>query len=1413
MSNKRYYVFVISFLLLITLIGGVYGLEEMKIKQADNLVSLDEMSVQERIGVLNQKIKEKNLSWVAGETSMSKLSKEERRARLGFIKPPFQKQNAGIETNYVTYPLSTSYPSSLDWRNKDGNNWISPIKDQIGCGSCWAFAGVGVLESKAKIDLNNSGYSIDLSEQDGISCNTEGYSCSGGWASSVFNLTKNTGIVKESCFSYTATNNSCSNKCSGWQNQVLKINDYKAISASPASIKHAINDHGPVTVYMGVYEDFYYYKNEIYKWTYGGFEGYHEILIVGFNDSGSYWICKNSWGTGWGENGYFRISYDENVLDWYVWNPSLLGEFFLDGSQYITSTDIGTIPTVNSAQANITYANSTIPINFSVYAKGNSIKNLTSVEINGTTMSGTLSTGGIFSTIKNLSVIGCYGFEGICVLTINATDDAGKANTNEKITVMVDDLAPRVTANPTVYPVNQNATRNGSLITLNATINDLGTGVNATVNASQVNGSLRNIILDNISGFYTNSTVIVNISDGTYRLNVTAFDNVGNKNDTVQISVIVDNTPPSNITINPISYQRGSAANNRSIIGFNASADDPVINLTSAGLKNASVNASLINNTGRIELTNQSGIWRGNATFDKLIPPDDGNYSLNVTFFDYAGNLNDSAQINITIDNTPPSVTEVSLTSLVEIGSFTNISANITDNFELNTTDVYLLVEYPNGSSRHHSMTMSNSVAMNNNGGEVYFNFTDTAQYGRYNITIIANDTTGNTNNSEKTWFVTTKSNSSVVLIHGGGRGETAYGPDIWNRSNFTGLVAEETLNVQNVSGRDIPKMNLWYNTTKQIVRYKVNEANSILAVEQGLDSNGVKVSQGGYYAKIGWQGIPYVAFNGKADKISRLILEQGLTDSKTLTVKETWDMGEGFSLKLQGIDANATPKQAWLALYKNATRLDDKVVFESAVYTFINSTAGESNVPIFVTYADNISETSIRLKYTWLISDIITNINAGDLFGNLKVTMIGSDFINLTNDNTAITLSHQNSNIYLMDDLYFGVANNTSLEYYPFFQYNEPTRINATENTDVYLEILTNSSVAGSFKITKMTDVPAGMNRSFGLTPFGKYISINSNMADILNWALIKIYYTEDELIASGLDENSLRISWHNESSNSWELLAKGSPSWVNDAGVSTANLNNYSGYVWANLSNLSTFAILAVPPVTTTTTSSSSGSGGGGGGGGTSGENYTNIEVKEKYYLHIFKDKVTSYRFTNRSNPVMFVNITGNISAGEINAAVEVLRNTSTLIKPPNPAPGIVYKNVNIWVGTTGFAVPKNIKTAVIRFKVLNMWLESNSIEANEIRMVRWDGSKWVTLHTGVMEKDSTNTYYEATTDTFSPFTITGLAHAVVVSETPTKQSETAKATAVPAKNGIPGFEATIAISVIALLAASLRNDRKRR
>jgi len=213
----------------------------------------------------------------------------------------------------------------------------------------------------------------------------------------------------------------------------------------------------------------------------------------------------------------------------------------------------------------------------------------------------------------------------------------------------------------------------------------------------------------------------------------------------------------------------------------------------------------------------------------------------------------------------------------------------------------------------------------------------------------------------------------------------------------------------------------------------------------------------------------------------------------------------------------------------------------------------------------------------------------------------------------------------------------------------------------------------------------------------------------------------------------------------------------------------------------------------------SSSSGGGGGGGGGVASAEDYSNIEVKEKYDQYIFKDKITSYIFTSKNNPVLFVNITGNVNAGEISAAVEVLRSPSSIVK--GPAPGIAYKNINIWVGTSGFAVPKNIKNADITFRVEKQW--TDTVDPVSIALYRYD-SQWIKLPTQKLREDTEFEYYVASTEKFSPFAITGLRNveepisaSVVKAETATDGAliETTTMTAVPTEKA-SGFEVTLAV-----------------
>lgn len=158
--------------------------------------------------------------------------------------------------------------------------------------------------------------------------------------------------------------------------------------------------------------------------------------------------------------------------------------------------------------------------------------------------------------------------------------------------------------------------------------------------------------------------------------------------------------------------------------------------------------------------------------------------------------------------------------------------------------------------------------------------------------------------------------------------------------------------------------------------------------------------------------------------------------------------------------------------------------------------------------------------------------------------------------------------------------------------------------------------------------------------------------------------------------------------------------------------------------------------------------------GGGYASGEKYSNIEVSEKHERSIYKDKVTPYMFINNSNPIVFVNIIGYENFGDIAISVEVLRNTSSMVK--TAPPGITYKNVNIFSGSSSFNSPKIIKKDTTRFRVLNKWLKENNIES--VRMAMWNKINWEYLETNEFSKDDIFTYYDAFTPVFSNFAIMG-------------------------------------------------------
>ena len=122
--------------------------------------------------------------------------------------------------------------------------------------------------------------------------------------------------------------------------------------------------------------------------------------------------------------------------------------------------------------------------------------------------------------------------------------------------------------------------------------------------------------------------------------------------------------------------------------------------------------------------------------------------------------------------------------------------------------------------------------------------------------------------------------------------------------------------------------------------------------------------------------------------------------------------------------------------------------------------------------------------------------------------------------------------------------------------------------------------------------------------------------------------------------------------------------------------------------------------------------------------------------------------------------------------------MKSTSTLVKTlPG---GLVYKNINIWVGTSGFATPKNIKEASIKFRVDNAWMSANSVTSSDIILVKWNGDSWIELETRGLSKDDTNTFFEGKTNAFSPFAITVKTDGV-------KSSDKVRGLEIPQKPGV--------------------------
>jgi len=262
--------------------------------------------------------------WTAGHNSISLLPDHEKRLRVTLNKP-VSTGSARVLTESAGPGASGSTGSSeptpllanLDWR---ANGCVSSVKDQGTCSSCWAFATAGALESYIMIHDDTENSNDDRAEEILISCSPAG-SCRYGNIDEAATYIMNTGLPVESVFPYTVTasDDICGRARVGWAKATRKIPSWAYVTQahpSAVAIKAALGTYGPLATTMAVYYDFYSYKSGVYEHTIGALQGYHAVLIVGYQDDpqisgGGYFIVKNSWGTGWGEKGFFNIAYSQ----------------------------------------------------------------------------------------------------------------------------------------------------------------------------------------------------------------------------------------------------------------------------------------------------------------------------------------------------------------------------------------------------------------------------------------------------------------------------------------------------------------------------------------------------------------------------------------------------------------------------------------------------------------------------------------------------------------------------------------------------------------------------------------------------------------------------------------------------------------------------------------------------------------------------------------------------------------------------------------------------------------------------------------------------------------------------------------------------------------------------------------------
>lgn len=289
---------------------------------------------------LRKEIQKKGANWIANENWVWKSSSDTHKTMMGAALEKDTKEFVFLNNDIGE---KGSLPDTLDWRNKNGADWMGPVTNQGQCGSCVAFAAVATLSGQMNIANNWPSLNLNFSEQQLFACG--GGACNRGWySSSAASFLQRTGVADEACLPYTSGSDgkdvACSQACANSSKRSTKIKSSNSVSAGNSANAIKALQYGPLLATMTVYDDFFAYAGGVYQHVTGGVAGGHAITYVGYNNIEKYWIVKNSWGPDWGEQGYFRIKMDDDSA------ASSFIQLVIDpinGAARITSPDSSTL--------------------------------------------------------------------------------------------------------------------------------------------------------------------------------------------------------------------------------------------------------------------------------------------------------------------------------------------------------------------------------------------------------------------------------------------------------------------------------------------------------------------------------------------------------------------------------------------------------------------------------------------------------------------------------------------------------------------------------------------------------------------------------------------------------------------------------------------------------------------------------------------------------------------------------------------------------------------------------------------------------------------------------------------------------------------------------------------------------------